>query len=159
MEARLARHHSKSWALATRKADEKSKWWVVDGEVHEIGENEHEPLCKRYMELYQELRENWERLYWDEGYFKELGEDHAKYDSLQADDDEDFSPHMIAFLQFFLYNMIITLLKHLINSENPMKERRISEENDNKKKFKRKKMRVNKKRKEKPQDECVSQQG
>ncbi|KAL5578706.1 hypothetical protein UlMin_011148 [Ulmus minor] len=89
MEARLARHHSKSWALATRKAYEKSEWWVVDGEVHEIGENV--PL--RYMELYQELRENWERLYWDEGYSIELGEDHVKYESLKADDDEDFSPH------------------------------------------------------------------
>ncbi|CAH9119632.1 unnamed protein product [Cuscuta europaea] len=112
-----------------RKVDEKSEWWVVDGEMHEIGENvpprerfviprenipnkrrkqlreqfmrrtrlvlnesEHEPWSKRYMELYNELRENWERLYWDEGYSKKLGQDHANYDSAE-DDDEDFSPY------------------------------------------------------------------
>ena len=49
------------------------------------------------MELYQELRENWERLYWDEGYSKKLGQDHAKYDSAE-DDDQDFSPYR--FLSF-----------------------------------------------------------
>ncbi|KAL5562203.1 hypothetical protein UlMin_031950 [Ulmus minor] len=128
-EAGPARRRSRSRALAARKADEKSEWWVVDGEMHEIGENvpprerfvlprdnvpnrrrkqlreqfmrrtrlvlkesEHEPWCKRYMELYQELRENWERLYWDEGYSKKLGEDHANYESPE-DDDEDFSPY------------------------------------------------------------------
>ncbi|XP_047966836.1 uncharacterized protein LOC125211173 [Salvia hispanica] len=112
-----------------RKAEDKSEWWVVDGEMHEIGENvplrerfviprdnipnkrrkqlreqfmrrtrlvlkesEHEPWCKRYMELYNELRENWERLYWDDGYSKKLAEDHANYDS-PDDDDEDFNPY------------------------------------------------------------------
>ncbi|XP_059295919.1 uncharacterized protein LOC132049214 [Lycium ferocissimum] len=112
-----------------KKIDEKSEWWVVDGEMHEIGENiplrerfviprqnipnkrrkqmrdqfmrrtrlvlkesEHEPWCKRYMELYNEMRENWERLYWDEGYSKKLAQDHANYDSAE-DDDEDFSPY------------------------------------------------------------------
>lgn len=47
------------------------------------------------MELYEELRENWERLYWDEGYSKKLGEDHANYESAE-DDDEDFSPYRFA---------------------------------------------------------------
>ncbi|XP_009771959.1 uncharacterized protein [Nicotiana sylvestris] len=112
-----------------KKVDDKSEWWVVDGEMHEIGENvpprerfviprenipnkrrkqlrdqfmrrtrlvlkesEHEPWCKRYMELYNEMRENWERLYWDEGYSKKLAQDHANYDSAE-DDGEDFSPY------------------------------------------------------------------
>ncbi|CAI9107299.1 OLC1v1006624C1 [Oldenlandia corymbosa var. corymbosa] len=120
------------------KADAgKSEWWVVDGEMHEIGENvpprerfviprenlpnkrrkqlreqfmrrtrlvlkesvssarfplEHEPWCKKYIELYNELRENWERLYWDEGYSKKLAQDHANYDSAE-DDDADFNPY------------------------------------------------------------------
>ncbi|KAL8548823.1 hypothetical protein ACS0TY_007910 [Phlomoides rotata] len=114
-----------------RKTEDKSEWWVVDGEMHEIGENvplrerfviprdnipnkrrkqlreqfmrrtrlvikesEHEPWCKRYMELYNELRENWERLYWDEGYSKKLAQDHANYDSPE-DDDEDFNPYRL----------------------------------------------------------------
>ncbi|KAL2508452.1 hypothetical protein Fot_32099 [Forsythia ovata] len=112
-----------------KKTDDNSDWWVVDGEMLEIGENvpprerfviprenipnkrrkqlreqfmrrtrlvlkesEHEPWCKRYMELYNELRENWERLYWDEGYSKKLAQDHANYDSAE-DDDEDFNPY------------------------------------------------------------------
>ena len=53
---------------------------------------EHETWCKKYMELYQELRENWERLYWDEGYSKKIAESHANYDSAQ-EDDLDFSPY------------------------------------------------------------------
>jgi hypothetical protein len=48
------------------------------------------------MELYNELRENWERLYWDEGYSKRLALDHANYDSAE-DDDQDFSPHRFSF--------------------------------------------------------------
>ncbi|PNY01784.1 hypothetical protein L195_g025085 [Trifolium pratense] len=44
------------------------------------------------MELYNELRENWERLYWDEGYSNKLARDHANYESAE-DDDEDFSPY------------------------------------------------------------------
>lgn len=58
---------------------------------------EHEPWCKRYMELFQELRENWERLYWDEGYSKKLAQDHANYDSAE-DDDTDFNPYRFIFL-------------------------------------------------------------
>ncbi|KAI3667892.1 hypothetical protein L6452_42962 [Arctium lappa] len=123
------RRRAKSTPAALRKTDEKSEWWVVDGEMHEIGENvpprerfviprdnipnkrrkqlreqfmrrtrlvlkesEHEPWCKKYMELYQELRENWERIYWDEGYSKKLGQERASYDSAE-DDDDDFSPY------------------------------------------------------------------
>lgn len=123
------RRRSKFTPAVMRKTDEKSEWWVVDGEMHEIGENvpprerfviprdnipnkrrkqlreqfmrrtrlvlkesEHEPWCKKYMELYQELRENWERLYWDEGYSKKHGQERASYDSAE-DDDEDFSPY------------------------------------------------------------------
>ncbi|XP_052184905.1 uncharacterized protein LOC127796676 [Diospyros lotus] len=121
--------HLKFGAAALKKADDKSEWWAVDGEMHEIGENvpprerfviprdnipnkrrkqlreqfmrrtrlvlkesEHEPWCKRYMELYNELRENWERLYWDEDYSKKLARDHANYDSAE-EDDQDFSPY------------------------------------------------------------------
>ncbi|KAK9684804.1 hypothetical protein RND81_10G233800 [Saponaria officinalis] len=113
-----------------KKPDDKSEWWIIDGELHEIGENvpirerfviprdnlpnrrrkqlrdqfmrrtrlvikdnESEPFCKKYMQLYNELRENWERLYWDEGYSKKLAVDHANYDSPEEDDDEDFSPY------------------------------------------------------------------
>ncbi|PON75105.1 hypothetical protein PanWU01x14_044570 [Parasponia andersonii] len=123
------RRRRKPPAVATKRAEENSEWWIVDGEIHEIGdhvpprerfvlprdnvpnrrrkqlreqfmrrtrlvikESEHEPWSKKYMELYQELRENWERLYWDEGYSKKHGEDHANYESAE-DDDEDFSPY------------------------------------------------------------------
>ncbi|KAM0935797.1 hypothetical protein DsansV1_C27g0196651 [Dioscorea sansibarensis] len=118
-----------SFTKGAAGGEEKSEWWVLDGEMHEIGdhvphrerfviprdnlpnrrrkqmreqfmrrtrlvlkESEHEPWCKRYMELYQELRENWERLYWDEGYAKKIAHDHANYDSAE-DDDLDFSPY------------------------------------------------------------------
>ncbi|KAK9944610.1 hypothetical protein M0R45_010170 [Rubus argutus] len=128
-ETRSPRRRSRSPSLAMRKAEEKSEWWIVDGEMHEVGdhvpprerfviprdnipnkrrkqlreqfmrrtrlvlkETEHEPWCKKYMELYQELRENWERLYWDEGYSKKLAQDHANYESAE-DDDQDFSPY------------------------------------------------------------------
>ncbi|CAL9200903.1 unnamed protein product [Musa hybrid cultivar] len=57
-----------------------------------LKDSEHEPWCKKYMELYQELRENWERLYWDEGYSKKIAQDHANYESSE-DDDLDFSPY------------------------------------------------------------------
>lgn len=124
-----ARRRNKFQTAMMKKIDDKSEWWVVDGEMHEIGENvplrerfviprenipnkrrkqlreqfmrrtrlvikesEHEPWCKRYMELYQELRENWERLYWDEGYSKKLAQDHANYESAE-DDELDFSPY------------------------------------------------------------------
>ncbi|XP_048232438.1 uncharacterized protein LOC8259687 isoform X1 [Ricinus communis] len=131
------RRRSKSPAFQAKKADEKSEWWIVDGEMHEIGdhvpprerfviprdnipnkrrkqlreqfmrrtrlvlkESEHEPWCKRYMELYQELRENWERLYWDEGYSKKIAQDHANYESAE-DDDQDFNPYRPAMLHCF----------------------------------------------------------
>lgn len=48
------------------------------------------------MELYNELRENWERLYWDEGYSNKIARDHANYESAE-EDDEDFNPY-----RFFL---------------------------------------------------------
>lgn len=57
-----------------------------------LKESEHEPFCKRYMELYNELRENWERMYWDEGYSKKLAQDHANYESAE-DDDHNFNPY------------------------------------------------------------------
>nr|TKW39187.1 hypothetical protein SEVIR_1G161400v2 [Setaria viridis] len=57
-----------------------------------LKDSEHETWCKKYMELYQELRENWERLYWDEGYSKKIAESHANYDSAE-EDDLDFSPY------------------------------------------------------------------
>ncbi|KAL9454030.1 hypothetical protein AB3S75_009602 [Citrus x aurantiifolia] len=124
------RRRSKSPSFSMTKPNkEKSEWWIVDGEMHEIGDHvpprerfviprdnipnkrrkqlreqfmrrtrlvlkdsEHEVFCKRYMELYQELRENWERLYWDEGYSKKLAKDHANYDSAE-EDDQDFNPY------------------------------------------------------------------
>lgn len=65
------------------------------------------------MELYQELRENWERLYWDEGYSKKLAKDHANYESAE-DDDLDFSPYrfatFITFLMLYIHDLR-TLLK------------------------------------------------
>ncbi|KAJ4730335.1 Coiled-coil domain-containing protein [Melia azedarach] len=129
-ESGPSRRRSKSPVFSlTKTTKEKSEWWTVDGEMHEIGdhvpprerfviprdnipnkrrkqlreqfmrrtrlvvkESEHEVWCKRYMELYQELRENWERLYWDEGYSKKIAEDHANYDSAE-EDDQDFNPH------------------------------------------------------------------
>ncbi|KMT10073.1 hypothetical protein BVRB_5g118360 [Beta vulgaris subsp. vulgaris] len=124
-----ARRRPRYSAATMKKIDETSEWWVVDGEMHEIGENvplrerfviprnnlpnrrrkqlrdqfmrrtrlvlkdsEQESFCKKYMQLYNELRENWERLYWDEGYSKKLAAEHANYDS-PDDDDEDFSPY------------------------------------------------------------------
>ncbi|KAJ8748169.1 hypothetical protein K2173_000577 [Erythroxylum novogranatense] len=128
-ESGTNRRRSKQPAFGKKKTEEKSEWWVVDGEMHEIGEHvplrerfviprdnipnkrrkqlreqfmrrtrlvlkeaEHEPWCKRYMELYNELRENWERLYWDEGYSKKIAQDHANYES-PDDDDQDFNPY------------------------------------------------------------------
>ncbi|XP_050147403.1 uncharacterized protein LOC126622707 [Malus sylvestris] len=123
------RRHPTPLSMAMRKQEEKSEGWIVDGEIHEIGDHvpprerfviprdnitnkrrkrprdqfmrrsrlvlkeaEHEPWCKRYMELYQELRENWERVYWDEGHSKKIAQDHANYESAE-DDDHDFSPY------------------------------------------------------------------
>lgn len=58
------------------------------------------------MELYNELRENWERLYWDEGYSKKLAQDHANYESAE-DDDRDFSPYRFAsFIDSFLFSFL-----------------------------------------------------
>lgn len=53
------------------------------------------------MELYNELRENWERLYWDEGYSKKIARDHANYESAE-EDDEDFNPY-----RFFFWPLLI----------------------------------------------------
>ncbi|OAO91737.1 hypothetical protein AXX17_AT5G47070 [Arabidopsis thaliana] len=121
-EASQPRRRNKSPSLSPlEKKEEKSEWWIVDGEMHEIGdhvplrerftiprdnipnkrrkqlreqfmrrtrlvlkESEHEPWCKKYMELYNEVRENWERLYWDEGYFKLIARDHANYESAEV---------------------------------------------------------------------------
>jgi hypothetical protein len=52
------------------------------------------------MELYQELRENWERLYWDEGYSKKIARDHANYESAE-DDDQDFNPYRFVNASFY----------------------------------------------------------
>lgn len=41
------RRRTRSSALAMRKTEEKSEWWVVDGEMHEIGE--HVPLRERFV--------------------------------------------------------------------------------------------------------------
>lgn len=64
------------------------------------------------MELYNELRENWERLYWDEGYSKKLAQDHANYESAE-DDDGDFSPYRFSFIFFFpfLLRLVAFVLK------------------------------------------------
>lgn len=46
-EARSPRRRSRSPALAMRKADEKSEWWIVDGEMHEVGD--HVPPRERFV--------------------------------------------------------------------------------------------------------------
>lgn len=69
------------------------------------------------MELYNEMRENWERLYWDEGYSKKLAQDHANYDSAE-DDDEDFSPYRLVyflFLHSFIIHSIVISFWEVIN--------------------------------------------
>ncbi|KAF3323726.1 hypothetical protein FCM35_KLT12457 [Carex littledalei] len=58
-----------------------------------LKDSEQDAWCKSYMELYRELRENWERLYWDEGYSKKIAQDHTNYDSAEDEDDMDFSPY------------------------------------------------------------------
>ena len=73
------------------------------------------------MQLYNELRENWERLYWDEGYSKKLAVDHANYDSPEDDDDEDFSPYRSVYkaycshLSVVLYQIETYMSKFLIS--------------------------------------------
>jgi len=60
------------------------------------------------MELYNELRENWERLYWDEGYSKKLAQDHANYESAE-DDDRDFSPYRFAsIIDAFFFFLVLS---------------------------------------------------
>ncbi|ONH92720.1 hypothetical protein PRUPE_8G191300 [Prunus persica] len=44
--SRRRRRH-KSLALAMRKSEEKSEWWIVDGEIHEIGD--HVPPHERFI--------------------------------------------------------------------------------------------------------------
>lgn len=34
-----SRRRSRTGSLATRKPEEKTQWWIVDGEMHEVGEN------------------------------------------------------------------------------------------------------------------------
>lgn len=73
------------------------------------------------MELYNELRENWERLYWNEGYSRKLAQDHTNYDS-DEDDDEDFNPNRfdaicLLFLKQILdvipvYNALVFITLH-----------------------------------------------
>lgn len=46
-EARSPRRRSRSPALAMRKAEEKSEWWIVDGEMHEVGD--HVPPRERFV--------------------------------------------------------------------------------------------------------------
>ena len=58
------------------------------------------------MELYNELRENWERLYWDEGYSKKIAKDHAKYESAE-DDDQDFNPYRFVCPCWFLHHAVL----------------------------------------------------
>lgn len=41
------RRRSKSPPFAAKKTDEKSDWWIVDGEMHEIGE--HVPPRERFV--------------------------------------------------------------------------------------------------------------
>lgn len=41
------RRPPRSSSLATRKAEEKSEWWIVDGEMHEIGD--HVPPRERFV--------------------------------------------------------------------------------------------------------------
>lgn len=74
---------------------------------------EHEPWCKRYMELYNELRENWERLYWDEGYSKKIAKDHANYDSAE-DDDQDFNPYRFLLAGFFIMLCLLIVKKKIL---------------------------------------------
>lgn len=76
---------------------------------------EQEPWCKKYMELYEELRENWERLYWDEGYSKKHGQERASYDSAE-DDDEDFSPYRFLSSGYFIILMgcLNLLMNHVL---------------------------------------------
>ena len=68
------------------------------------------------MELYNELRENWERLYWDEGYSNKIARDHANYESAE-EDDEDFNPYRF-FLLTVAYSPVswcVCLLMDLVN--------------------------------------------
>ncbi|CAK7349437.1 unnamed protein product [Dovyalis caffra] len=109
------RRRSKSSAFGAKKIDEKSDWWIVDGEMHEIGDHvpprerfaiprdnvpnkRRKQLREQFMRRTRlvikeaEMRENWERLYWDEGYSKKIARDHANYESAE-DDDQDFNPY------------------------------------------------------------------
>ncbi|KAH9307328.1 hypothetical protein KI387_035239, partial [Taxus chinensis] len=124
-----SRSYAKKSFVKLPTSKKKSEWWVVDGEMHEIGddipprerfhiprdnipnrkrkqlrsqfmrktrlnlkESDHETWCRQYIELFQELREDWEKLYWDEGYSNKVAQEHAAHDS-EEDDDADFSPN------------------------------------------------------------------
>lgn len=45
-EAGQPRRRNKSSSLPLKKKEEKSEWWIVDGEMHEIGD--HVPLRERF---------------------------------------------------------------------------------------------------------------
>lgn len=62
-----------------------------------------------YMEQYQELRENWEKLYWDEGYSKKVAKDHAHYESAE-EDDQDFSPYRLYYTVVYCFLLISSKL-------------------------------------------------
>ncbi|KAH9307812.1 hypothetical protein KI387_035723, partial [Taxus chinensis] len=124
-----SRSYAKKSFVKLPTPKKKSEWWVVDGEMHEIGddipprerfhiprdnipnrkrkqlrsqfmrktrlnlkESDHETWCRQYIELFQELRDDWEKLYWDEGYSNKVAREHAAHDS-EEDDDADFSPN------------------------------------------------------------------
>lgn len=46
-EAGQNRRRSKSPAFSAKKTDQKSQWWIVDGEMHEIGD--HVPPRERFV--------------------------------------------------------------------------------------------------------------
>ncbi|KAG2396559.1 uncharacterized protein HKW66_Vig0228340 [Vigna angularis] len=46
-QLRYARTRPKSPPVALRKTEERSKWWALDGEMHEIGD--HVPLRERFV--------------------------------------------------------------------------------------------------------------
>lgn len=46
-QLRYARTRPKSPPVALRKTEERSEWWAVDGEMHEIGD--HVPLRERFV--------------------------------------------------------------------------------------------------------------
>ncbi|GAU37302.1 hypothetical protein TSUD_354580 [Trifolium subterraneum] len=98
-----SRRRHKSPPLPLKKSEERSEWWIVDGEMHEIGD--HVPPRERFIiprenipnKRRKQLREQFMRrtrlvLKESVGYSNKLARDHANYESAE-DDDEDFSPY------------------------------------------------------------------